>query len=61
MPTMLTTPLAHPDNAEAINHQPVIGEHVQRCVDEVGFVNLLAVDFYSIGDGLEVIEQLNAP
>ena len=27
---VLTNPLAHPDLAESINYQPVIGNHVQR-------------------------------
>ena len=56
---VLTNPLAHPDLAESINHQPVIGNHVQRCIEEVGFVNLLSVDFYSLGDGLKVVEAIN--
>lgn len=56
---VLTNPIASPDNAEWINHQPVIGDHVRDCVDEVGFINLLSVDYYSVGDGLEVIDALN--
>jgi hypothetical protein len=56
---VLTNPLAHPDLAESINHQPVIGNHVQNCMNEVGFVNILSVDFYSIGDGLQVVDALN--
>ena len=56
---VLTSPLAHPDLAESINHQPLIGAHLQQCIDEVGFVNMLSVDFYSIGDGIAVIEALN--
>ena len=56
---VLTNPLAHPDLAESINHQPMIGEHLQKCISEVGFVNFLSVDFYSIGDGIQVIHALN--
>ena len=56
---VLTSPLAHPDLAELINHQPAIGAHLQQCLDEVGFVNMLSVDFYSIGDGLSVVDALN--
>ena len=56
---VLTNPLAHPDLAESINHQPVIGTHVQRCMEEVGFVNFISVDFYSLGDGLKVVEAIN--
>ena len=57
---VLTNPIASPDNAEAINHQPVIGDHVGRCLEEVGFVNLLSVDYVGIGDAVEVVEALNA-
>ena len=58
---VLTNPIASPENAEAINHEPVIGDHVDRCVDEVGFINLLSVDYYSVGDTLAVVDELNAP
>ena len=57
---VLTNPIASPDNAEAINHQPVIGDHVGACLDEVGFINLLSVDYVTIGDAVEVVEALNA-
>ncbi len=57
---VLTNPIASPENAEAINHQPVIGDHVGACLEAVGFVNLLSVDYYSVGDALAVVEALNA-
>ncbi len=56
---VLTNPLASPDNARAINHQPVIGDHLARCAEEVGFVNQISVDYYSIGDGLDAIDEVN--
>ena len=56
---VLTNPLASPANAEAINHDPVLSDHIDRCVAEVGFVNQVSVDFYSIGDGLALIDRLN--
>lgn len=56
---VLTNPLSNPDNAEAINHQPVIGDHLARCTEEVGFVNQISVDYYSIGDGLEAVAAIN--
>lgn len=58
---VLTNPIASPENAEAINHEPVIGDHVDACVAEVGFINMLSVDYYSVGDTLAVIDELNAP
>ena len=58
---ILTNPIASVENAEAINHQPLIGEHIDQCVAEVGFVNLLSIDYYSIGDGQTVVDGLNAP
>lgn len=56
---VLTNPLANPDNAEAINHEPVIGEHLSRCNAEVAFVNQISVDYYSIGDGLDAVAAAN--
>lgn len=56
---VLTNPLSHPDNAEAINHHPVLREHIERCQAEVGFVNQVSVDYYSIGEGLDYIDELN--
>jgi hypothetical protein len=56
---VLTNPIASPDNAELINHDPVLSEHIDRCVAEVGFVNLVSIDYYSIGDGLKLIDRLN--
>lgn len=56
---VLTNPLASPANAEAINHDPVLSDHIDRCVAEVGFVNQVSIDFYSIGDGLALIDRLN--
>jgi hypothetical protein len=58
---ILTNPIASVDNAQAINHEPLIGDHINRCVDEVAFVNMLSIDYYSIGDGQAVVDGLNAP
>ena len=56
---VLTNPIASPVYAEEINHQPVIGEHLGRCQDEVGLPNLVSVDYYSIGDVFEAADDLN--
>ena len=56
---VLTNPLASPANAEAINHEPLLSDHIDTCIADVGFVNLVSVDFYSIGDGLALIDRLN--
>lgn len=58
---VLTNPIASPENAELINHEPVIGDHVDQCLEEVGFIHQLSVDYYSVGDTLAVVERLNAP
>ena len=56
---VLTNPLASPKNAELINHDPVLSDHILGCVAAVGFVNLVSMDYYSIGDGLGLIDTLN--
>ncbi len=56
---VLTNPVSHPDNADLINYDPVLSEHIDRCVDEVGFVNRVSIDYYSVGDGLALIDRLN--
>lgn len=57
---VLTNPLASPYNAEAINSAESIDAHLERCDEEVGFVNLLSVDFYTIGEPLAAIGARNA-
>lgn len=56
----LTQTLGSPELAEQVNHQPLLGERIAQCQEETGReVNLVAVDFYEIGDVLEVVAQLN--
>ena len=56
----LTNPVALPAHAEAVNHNPTLGDHATRCAEEVGAIpTFLAVDFYEIGDVLEVVRSLN--
>ncbi len=57
---ILTNPVASPDNAEAINHNPLLQDRLDTCIAEWGRLpTLVAVDFYTIGDILEVVEGLN--
>jgi len=57
---VITNPLPSPSNAKLVNYDPVLSDHIYRCVDEVGFVNLISLDFYSIGDGFKLVDDLNA-
>ncbi len=56
----LTRPIAMRSLAEEINHDPFFTERVDRCVTEVGRApNLVAVDFYDVGDLFTVVDHLN--
>ena len=56
----LTAPLASPDLAETINHNPFFLERARACQERAGRIaNFLTVDFYSIGDVLSVAQTLN--
>lgn len=57
---VLTNPLASPYNAEEINTEELLVAHLAQCDEEVAFVNLLSVDFYTIGEPLSVIGARNA-
>ena len=56
---IITDPLPHPQNAELINYNPMLRERVLLCLEDVGFINQLSVDFYSIGDALSLVAELN--
>ena len=56
----LTNPIALPQHAQRVNANPFLEERVRRCEEAAGHLpNLVAVDFYSIGDVLEVVAGLN--
>lgn len=56
----LTHPIASPDLARQINFNPFLLQRVRQCAAEVGRpVNMVNVDFYSIGDVLSVVNTLN--
>lgn len=56
---VLTNPTASPAYAEQINQAPVLSEHLDRCQAEVGRPNLVSVDYYSLGDAIDVVSALN--
>jgi hypothetical protein len=57
----LTAPLGgSPDLAEMVNHNPLFIDRVLQCQEESSdFPNFIAVDFYDIGDLLEVVDDVN--
>jgi len=56
----LTFPVAMPPLARQVNFNPFLGRRAFRCQAETGRLpNFVTVDFYSIGDVLEVVDQLN--
>jgi len=56
----LTDPVSLPELAEEVNHNPFFEERVLACERSSGSMpNFLAVDFYDIGDVLEVAQSLN--
>ena len=56
----LTAPFASEALSEMVNHNPLLIERAEACEEESGdFPNFITVDFYEIGDVLEVTETLN--
>ncbi len=56
-----TTPAPKPANATVVNALDVLLPRVRRCAAERRHLpNIIAVDFYSIGDVLAVVDTLNA-
>ncbi|MBW2402538.1 MAG: hypothetical protein DRH23_10565 [Deltaproteobacteria bacterium] len=57
----LTAPLGgNPDFAEMVNYNPLFIDRVRECEEENDdFANFVAVDFYDIGDLLDVVDALN--
>ncbi len=57
----LTNPVASERWAEQVNHNPFFDERARECDEAFDHVpNFVTVDFYSIGDVLEVVDALNA-
>jgi hypothetical protein len=58
---VLTDPIASPDLADQVNHNPFMIDRLERCVAELGRApNHVSVDYYSRGDSLENTDRLNA-
>ncbi len=58
----LTDPVALPELAELVNHDPLLLDRARQCQRESGRLpNFVTVDFYDIGDVLEAVRALNAP
>ena len=56
----LTSPVATPDLAEMVNHDPFFLERVKSCQAETGRLpNFITVDFYGIGDLFSVTRAMN--
>ena len=56
-----TTPMPKPSNAGIVNARDVLLPRIRACERERGhMVNLVAVDFYGVGDLISVVRELNA-
>lgn len=56
----LTAPLASPELAEQVNHDPFLTDRVMACMEASGdFPNFVLVDFYATGDVLGLVAALN--
>jgi hypothetical protein len=56
----LTSPLASPELADQINHDPLFLDRAQTCQSEGEHLpNFVTVDFYDIGDVFGVVNALN--
>lgn len=57
---VLTDPIASPDLAELVNHNPFMVDRLLECQELLGHIpNRIAVDYYSIGDTLLTVDLLN--
>ncbi len=57
---VLTDPIASPDLAEQVNHNPFMIDRLLACQEALGHIpNRVAVDYYSIGDTLLSVDILN--
>ncbi len=58
----LTDPVANTFLATKANTDPVLRDRVAQCQRESGKMpNYIAVDFYEIGNTIDVVDELNAP
>jgi hypothetical protein len=60
LPHFLTAPLAAPELANEINHNPFFMERVESCAALRGATpRIIQVDFYSVGNVFDVVAELN--
>ena len=60
LPHFLTAPLAAPELADQINHNPFFEERVNECAQYWEHTpTIIQVDFYSVGDVFDVVGELN--
>ena len=56
----LTNPIALPELAQEANEASILTEHIQRCISETSLnPTQLLVDFYSIGNPMDVVHNYN--
>jgi hypothetical protein len=56
----LTSPVAAPDLAEQVNHDPFLIDRARACQTAFGHIpNFVAVDYYDIGDVVAAVRRLN--
>ena len=57
---VLTAPIANPDLADLVNHEPELGDRLIDCGIENGRLpNIVSVDFYALGDTVAAIQRVN--
>ncbi|MCG8556318.1 MAG: hypothetical protein MJD61_13660 [Proteobacteria bacterium] len=57
----LTAPLASPELAQMVNHDPLLSDRLAECQRASGDLpNFVSVDFYNIGDVLAATARLNS-
>jgi hypothetical protein len=57
----ISTPPPDRVNASLVNRYGSVSEHVERCLEDRGMrPSIIAVDFFAIGDVVEVVDDLNA-
>jgi hypothetical protein len=55
----ITDPIGNPAASKAANTYDLLWKHVSRCTSEQKKPNAVIVDFWSVGDLLQVVEEMN--
>ncbi len=57
---VLTAPLASPELADLVNHEPDLGDRLLECGAQNGRLpNIVSVDYYSVGDTAAAVRRVN--